>query len=237
MRILILAIGILLALNVIALATFSSIHHGHTIQAILSAVILLYAAFYNKLPKKFHIATHIVAAIPVTFVLFLMIYGNISHVNHQEDVVIVLGAGLHNGEVGDHLALRLNTALSYLSYNPQAMVIVCGGLGTGQPHTEAYAMARYLTTRGIPPERILLEDRSTNTYENLAFAKEILAAHFPYGFTAALVTNDFHIFRAAQLANQVGIDATPLGAPTPWHSLTVNYLREMLAIINMWIFG
>jgi hypothetical protein len=39
------------------------------------------------------------------------------------------------------------------------------------------------------------------------------------------------------LAQQNGIDANPLGAPTPWHSWTVNHLREMLAILNMWIFG
>ena len=235
MRVLSLITGVLLLANLVVLAIFSSTHHGHTIQAALSVVILLYAAFYHKIPRKLHIATWITAAIPVIFVFFLMIYGNISHVDYTEDVVIVLGAGLHNGQVGDHLALRLNTALDYLSRNPQAIVIVCGGLGQGQPVTEAEAMARYLIARGVPPENILLEDRSTNTYENLAFAKTILTDHFPDGFSAALVTNDFHIFRATNLAQQNGINANPMGAPTPWYSLTVNYLREMLAIVNMWI--
>jgi len=237
MRIIIFAIGILLLLNVTVLAFTTSTHHGHTIQAALSAVVLLYAVFFNKLPPRFRIATYIAAIIPLVFVVFLAIYGNINHVDHNEDVVIVLGAGLTSGRVGNHLAARLDTALDYLQHNPEAIVIVCGGLGANQPVTEAYAMAQYLIARGVPPENILLEDRSTTTYENLIFAKDILAEHFPNGFTAALVTNDFHIFRAGHLAQQNGIDANPLGAPTPWHSWTVNYLREMLAIINMWVFG
>jgi len=218
------------------LALTTSTHHGHTIQAALSAVVLLYGVFYNKIPRKLRIATYIAATIPLIAVAFLAIYGNIRHVDYTEDVVIVLGAGLTSGRVGNHLANRLDTALDYLERNPYALVIVCGGLGANQPVTEAYAMAQYLIARGVPPENILLEDRSTTTYENLAFANEILSARFPSGFSAALVTNDFHIYRAAQLAQQNGIDANPLGAPTPWHSWTVNYLREMLAIINMWVF-
>jgi len=219
------------------LAFTTSTHHGHTIQAALSAVLLLYAAFYHKLPPKLRLATYIAAAIPLAFVIFLAIYGNISRADYTEDVVIVLGAGLTSGRVGNHLAARLDTALEYLARNPDAMVIVCGGLGANQPVTEAYAMALYLTERGIPPQRILLEDASTTTQENLAFAYVILQDHFGRDFSAALVTNDFHIFRATILANQNGIDAAPMGAPTPWHSWTVNYLREILAIINMWIFG
>ena len=223
-------------INVMWLALTTSTHHGHTIQAALSAVILLYGVFYNKIPRKLRIATYIAATIPIIAVAFLAIYGNIRHVDYTEDVVIVLGAGLTSGRVGSHLANRLDTALDYLERNPQALVIVCGGLGANQPVTEAYAMAQYLIARGVPPENILLEDRSTTTYENLAFAYEILSARFPDGFSAALVTNDFHIYRATQLAQQNGIDANPLGAPTPWHSWPVNYLREMLAIVNMWVF-
>jgi uncharacterized SAM-binding protein YcdF (DUF218 family) len=237
MRLIIFAIGILLLTNVVILAVVSSTHHGHTIQAALSVATLLYAAFYCKIPRNVHIAAGAACAIPVIFAAFLMIYGNIDHADYGEDVVIVLGAGLQDGQVGAHLAARLDTALDYLRRNPQALVIVCGGLGASQPVTEAEAMARYLIERGVPPENILLEDRSTTTYENLIFAGEILENRFPDGFRAALITNDFHIFRASVLAQENGIDASPRGAPTPWHSWTVNYLREILAIVNMWVFG
>ena len=236
MRIAIFAIGIILLINVAWLAFTTSTHHGHTIQAALSVTILAYAVFFNKIPRKLHIATAVASAVPMIFVIFLAIYGNMRHVDYTEDVVIVLGAGLTGGEVGSHLAARLDKALDYLTRNPRAIVIVCGGLGVNQPNTEAEAMARYLIARGVPPENIILEDRSTSTYENLTFAYEILTEYFPDGFRAVLVTNDFHIFRAAALARENGIDANPLGAPTPWHSWPVNYLREMLAIVNMWVF-
>jgi len=236
MRIALFAIGALLFINVLLLG-LAAWHHGHTIQVALSVAVLLYAIFFHKIPFKIHISVGIACVIPVVFTAFLAVYGNMEHVDYNEDVVIVLGAGLRDGEVGGHLASRLDTALDYLARNPQAIVIVCGGLGANQPVTEAEAMARYLIARGVPPENILLEDLSTTTYENLLFAKEILNEHFPDGFRAALVTNDFHIFRASALAQQKDIDASPLGAPTPWHSFTVNYLREMLAIVNMWVFG
>ncbi|MCL2377258.1 MAG: YdcF family protein, partial [Defluviitaleaceae bacterium] len=141
MRKIIFAIGALLLINVILLG-LAAWHHGHTIQVALAAAILLYAAFFHKIPRKIHIAIGAACVVPVVFTAFLAIYGNLGYVNYNEDVVIVLGAGLRDGEVGGHLASRLDTALDYLARNPQAMVIVCGGLGANQPVTEAEAMAR-----------------------------------------------------------------------------------------------
>jgi|GEM_PF-124097 len=234
MKIILLVVGTLSFVNVAVLFLVSSVHHGHIIQVAVSIGIILYALLYNRMPRKIHIATGIACAIPVAFVVFLAVYGNMNHVNYNEDVVIILGAGLRsNEEPSSHLESRLDTALAYLSQNPDALVIVCGGLGVGRTITEAESMARYLQARGIPPERIILEGKSTTTYENLVFAKEILDEHFPDGFRAVLITNDFHIRRAATLARHIGIDVNPLGAPTPWYSLAANYLREILATINM----
>jgi len=131
----------------------------------------------------------------------------------------------------------LDTAVMYLNRNPNAIVVVSGGLGAGRNITEAEAMSRYLVAQGISPERILKEGASTSTYENLSFSNEILTEYFPNGFRAVIVTNDFHIFRATQQAQSLDIDAVGLGASTPWHSFAANYLREILAIINFLIFG
>jgi uncharacterized SAM-binding protein YcdF (DUF218 family) len=151
--------------------------------------------------------------------------------------VIVLGAGLVGDEVGSHLALRLDTAVEYLNGNADAVVVVSGGLGAGRNVTEAEAMSRYLVMRGISPGRILLEDKSTSTYENLLFSSEILSRHFTDSFRVVVVTNDFHVFRATRQARSLGIDANALGAPTPWHSLSANYMREMFAVVNFIFFG
>lgn len=236
-RIIFFIIGMLVLANVVLLLRVSNPTVGFALQAMAAVVVMAYAVFFNYIPKKIHIALGISSLIPIIFVLFLGIYGNVSNTTYNEDVVIVLGAGIIGETVTRPLASRLNTAFYYWQKNPNAYIIVCGGLGNRAIITEAEAMARFLIRRGVPPEKILLEDRSTSTYENLTFAKEILDEHFPYGFRAVLVTNDFHIYRAINTAHRIGIDANRMGAPTDWYTWPVNYLREMLAVVYMWVFA
>jgi len=206
-------------------------------QGLISICLMLYAIFFNKIPKKIHILTTSLCLIPAVFALFLFAYGNMSNVDYTEDVVIVLGAGVNVEAVSRPLANRLNAAIDYWEQNPNAYIIVCGGLGNRAVITEAEAMARFLIARGVPPDQILLEDMSTSTYENLAFAKIILNEHFPHGFRAVLITNDFHIYRAVRTARHVGLDVSHVGAHTNVSTWPVNYLREMLAVMHMWVLG
>ncbi|MCL2399303.1 MAG: YdcF family protein [Defluviitaleaceae bacterium] len=236
MKFIILFLGILSLANFIILFRVSNPTIGFAVQAGLSVFAIAYALFYNKIPKKIHITMGILCLLPITLVLFLFIYGNTSNVDYTEDVIIVLGAGIIGENVTRPLARRLDTAFYYWQENPDAHIIVCGGLGNRAVITEAEAMARYLAGRGVPGERILLEELSTSTYENLKFAKEILDQHFPQGFSAVLVTNDFHIYRSVRTAGRVGIDVNRIGAYTDWYSWPVNYLREMLAVLYMWVF-
>ena len=236
-KIIIFSIGIIALIYFVVVLLTANTHFGHIMVGFASVVLMAYAVFLDKIPRKIHIAVWAVCAVPVLFAGFLAVYGRISHVNYTEDAVIELGAGLQGDEVGGHLALRLDTAVKYLDMNPYAVVVVSGGLGVRRNITEAEAMSRYLVVQGISPERILQEGKSTSTYENLSFSNEILTDYFTDGFRAVVVTNDFHIFRAIRQARNLGIDATALGAPTPWHSIPANYLREMTAIINFLIFG
>ena len=236
-RITIFILATLSLIGVWLLAGVSNPTIGFYAQAAISVFIMIYAVAFNKIPKKIHITLYILAAIPAFFTLFLFTYGNTSNASHAEDVVIVLGAGVNSERVSRPLAHRLDTAAAYWRDNPNAYIIVCGGLGNRATITEAEAMARYLIRLGIPAEKILLEEKSTSTYENLTFAKGILDEHFERDFTAVLVTNDFHIYRAVQTARSLGIDVSRVGAPNDWYSMPVNYLREMLAVMNMWVFG
>ena len=230
-------VGILLMLGVAVQATGSNLHAGFALQAMVAAALMLYAALFDRLPKRAHIVAMAACIVPVCFVLFLGIYGNRHRTDYTEDVVIVLGAGLRGEAVGLHLANRLDMAVHYLAQNSEALVVVTGGLGSAALITEAEAMERYLVARGVVPGRIIQEDMSTSTYENLAFARDILEGHFPDGFRAALITNDFHIYRAVRTAGRIGIDVYGVGAPTPLRAIPVNYLREMLAVAHMWVFG
>ncbi|MCL2285600.1 MAG: YdcF family protein [Firmicutes bacterium] len=234
-RVILAVIGVLSLANVIIVLNVSNLTIGFALQAGLSVLLMAYAVFFNRIAKKIHVGLGIMCIVPAALAVFLFIYGNTGSVTYNEDVVIVLGAGVRGEVVTRPLARRLDAAFDYWQRNPNAYIITTGGLGNRAVITEAEAMARYLVRRGIPRERILLEEHSTSTYENLKFAKEILDGHFPDGFSAVLVTNDFHIFRAVQTACSVGLEVNRRGAYTDWYSWPVNYLREMLAVINFWV--
>jgi len=230
--------GAISLLNVILLILLvSNFHLGYFLQIFISIGLIIYSIFYNKISVKIHIASAIICFSAAIFMVFLASYGKTGNVDYTEDVVIVLGAGLRaDNEVSPHLAWRLLSAVEYFNKNPNALIIVCGGLGAGREITEAEAMERFLIAHGIPYESIIQEALSTSTYENLTFAKEILENYFPDGFRAVLISNDFHIYRAVRMAWDVGITVNRRGAYTPWATLPVNYLREMMAVLHMWVF-
>ena len=234
-RLILLLAGMWLMANVAFMYMVANPTIGFTLQALISIGLILYAIFFHYIPRKIHVVIGILCLIPTIFVLFLFTYGNVSNADHTEDVVIVLGAGINGETVSRPLAHRLDAAIDYWQQNPDAYIVVTGGLGNRAVITEAEAMAHYLIRGGVPEARILLEDRSTSTYENLLFAREILDEHFPEGFRAVLITNDFHIYRAVRTARAVGIDVGRVGAYTDWYTWPVNYLREMLAVANLWI--
>lgn len=173
--------------------------------------------------------------IPIIFTSFLAIYGSIDNATYDEDAVIVLGAGIDGEKVSGNLAKRLDMAAAYYEKNPKAVIIVCGGQGPQEDITEALAMERYLVGKGVPKDSILKEEKSTSTYENFSYGKTILEDHFTQEFSSVLITNDFHVFRAAKIAEDAGITSNRLGAQTKWYTVPANYLREMLAVLKMLI--
>ncbi|MDR0273074.1 MAG: YdcF family protein [Clostridiales bacterium] len=237
MRKIIFLVGFGAFINFIALLLAANFHFGHLVLGFASICLMLYAFVYIKLLKKFRQMLLAVCVIPVAIAGFLALYGNSTHVDYSEDVVIVLGAGLNGDEVGGHLRLRLDAAITYLNKNENALVTVSGGLGVGRRITEAQAMSNYLQRNGISEDRIIQEGSSTSTFENLSFSNEILTEIFPEGYRAVIATNDFHIYRATRLAQSIGIDANGLGAPTPLHSYAANYSREVFATVYYWVFG
>ncbi|MCL2372509.1 MAG: YdcF family protein [Defluviitaleaceae bacterium] len=236
-RVLLVLVGLISLANLLLVLNVSNPTIGFALQAVVSVLIIAYGAFFKLIPKRVHVAAVVLCTFPVALVVFLFMYGNTGNVTYSEDVVIVLGAGVRGESVTRPLARRLDTAFYYWQRNQDAYIIVTGGLGSRATITEAEAMARYLERRGMPRSRILLEEYSTSTYENLKFAQQILNEHFQGGFEAVLVTNDFHIFRAVQTARSLGLSVNRRGAYTDWYSWPVNYLREMLAVVNFLVFG
>ena len=228
--------GALLGANVVIMALVANPNIAYLVLAFAAATLIAYGVWFERVPKAVHVAAGAALAVPIAFATFLGIYGGANHVDCTEDAVIVLGAGVNGERVTRPLARRLDAAIEYHRCNPGAYIVVTGGLGNRATITEAEAMARYLVARGVPEDIVLREEASTSTRENLIFADEILREHFPDGYRAALISSDFHMFRAVRTARRLGLDVAAVGATTDWYSWPVNYTREMMAVINHWLF-
>ena len=87
-----------------------------------------------------------------------------------------------------------------LEENEATLVVVSGGKGSNEPVSEAQGMFDYLVAKGIAPERIVMEDKSTNTKENLEFSQKLI----PEAASVGIVTNNFHVYRGTRLAVKQG---------------------------------
>ncbi len=152
--------------------------------------------------------------------------------------LIVLGAGVNGTEPSLSLLERLQAAKQFLDSNPETTAIVSGGQGAGESISEAECMRRWLVENGISNNRIIMEDKSTSTYENLKNSLEIIRKYG--GDTTgrvAVLSGEYHIYRAKYYAKQLGADAAGVAAHTAYPVLRTNYfIREAFAVAYMWIF-
>jgi len=149
------------------------------------------------------------------------------------EAIVVLGSRAPQGHPSATLSARLDTALVQAGRFPQALVLVSGGVDLGEQRSEARAMGDYLRAKGLPAQRIMQEERSTSTEQNLHLSKPLLAARgIATDAPILIVSSDFHTLRAGWIARKAGYaKAWTVGAPTP---LSVRYnawLREYFAVI------
>lgn len=173
-------------------------------------------------------------AVMMGWCVFLSVEGKILSAMKQKNVhevryLIVLGAQVRGTRITNSLMRRLDRAWQYLTDHPETIVIVSGGQGKGELISEADAMAENLKQRGIAPERILREDRSVSTRENLIFSGTYIG---DLTQPIALVTNNFHVYRSLLIGDQVGYTQLQGIAATSNPVLFVNYMvREFFAVL------
>lgn len=153
----------------------------------------------------------------------------------KTDYIVVLGAGLLNGDqISATLKNRLDSTLEYIDkYDKGEIIVVSGGKGSDEKISEAEAMKRYLVNHGIAENRILMEDKSTNTFENFKFSKNIIKNNGGKDddITVKIITNGFHSFRSQFLSKRVGFaESKVYSAKTPWYLIPGYYSREFIAI-------
>ena len=155
----------------------------------------------------------------------------------NKDFLIVLGCGLRSdGTPTPLLRGRLDRALAFYEAQKaetgkELTFITSGGQGPDEPCSESDAMKRYLTERGVPEARIVGEDRSTDTFENMKFSKEKIRAIDPDGKIAFATTN-YHVFRSGVFARRVKMRAVGMGAKTKWYFWPNAAVREFVGLLT-----
>ncbi len=172
----------------------------------------------------------------VVFVIILssiVISGMSGDTDAPTDYAIILGAGLNGNVPSLTLSERLSRAEEYLKQFPDCVAVVSGGMGSGETITEAEAMSQYLFARGIDPSRIIKEPMAKNTSENIELSLEKIKEHGDGDFTVAVISSDYHIFRARKIAESFGISPVMVSARTSFPVLRLNYiLREAFALVK-----
>lgn len=168
------------------------------------------------------------------FLTYSILYATLSR-KRDYNYIIIHGAGLRDGEhVTPLLASRIDTAIKAFKAgtDPNVKLIASGRQGKDEVISEAEAISRYALDKGIPADRILLENRSATTWQNLRMSKEVATAdsgmpdpHFLF------VTSNYHVLRTAFYARKIGLKGDGLGAGTAGYYIPTAFLREYVAIL------
>jgi uncharacterized SAM-binding protein YcdF (DUF218 family) len=168
----------------------------------------------------------------------LLIYYATQKHSGSTEYVIVLGARVRGDVPSLALYQRLRIASDYLKENPKVKVIVSGGQGPGEWISEAEAMERFLINEGVEQNRIIKEEDSTNTFQNIKYSLDLMGEQEKQVEHISIITSNFHVYRAVRLTRKIG-DANVQGISAPVHPiLTINFfVREYFAVVKDFIVG
>ena len=157
---------------------------------------------------------------------------NLIHIGKGKnlDYIIVLGAGIKGKRVTPLLASRIDKGIELLKYNPSAKLIFSGGMGPREDIPEGVSMADYAKQNGVSEEKIIIEDKSKNTYENLLFSSKLMDKENP---NIALVTTSYHVFRALVFAKKLNIPCIGYGSKTKWYFTLNALIREYIGYLSI----
>lgn len=204
----------------------------------LIAYLFIWPRIGNLSLNSIGTTIYVVVSWLVVYLLFIMaMYAlssiiNLMHIrkNRHFDYIVVLGCGVIGDRVTPLLAGRIEKGIELLKKNPSAKIIMSGGQGPGEDLPEGEAMAKYAMDKGVEEDRIIIENKSVNTRENLLFSMALMDGDRP---KIALVTTSYHVFRALMLAKQCGLRCVGFGAKTKWYFTLNAVLREFVGYLSM----
>jgi len=205
----------------------------------ITVFILIKTHMIEKIPMsiKGFVCVLFGLGIVIVIICLVCIFSSFSSKGSDNlDYILVLGAQVNENGPRRVLKSRLDAGIEYMEKNPDCKCIVSGGRGENEPTTEAETMKKYMVEKGISPDRIIEEDRSFNTTENMMFSKDILEQE---GYkNVGVVTSNFHLFRAMGLARKQGLkNVDGISAESYPFYLPNNIFRECFGIVKDKVFG
>ncbi len=199
----------------------------------LIAFLILIFKFIGRIAK---VIVSVLLILGVGYFIFLelpIIQASNGDTDFEAEYIIVLGAAVHGDTPSLSLTERMDAAYTYLAEHPDCIAVVSGGQGENENMSEAEAMRIYLEGKGIAAERIIKEDRSTSTRENLEFSFDIIRERGGDPENCAVVTSEYHIYRAQLIAHSMGVDIHGIPAETTHITVRVNYfIREAFGVFK-----
>ncbi len=169
----------------------------------------------------------LIIAIPIALVALITSEFNSSVSQYDKiDYAIVLGAGLEGDKVSKRLEIRLKGAIKELKGN-NIPIIVSGGQGEDELISEAQAMCNYLVENGISEDRIIIEDQSTSTRENIALSNRLIARS---NANVVIFTSDYHMYRSKLFGKRIGWQVSGYACQNSWSARFKYMKREVVAL-------
>lgn len=224
---------------------------GNCAGAAISAIFTVIFAFYGKftefisclwkkpIGKIIISGTSVIAIICIAAALLisvLMVRTAMDNPKGQKTTLVVLGCQVKEGRPSLMLRRRLDAAYDYMIEYSDVTAIVSGGKGYDEQISEAQCMKEYLVSKGITPERIIIEDKSSTTSENLKFSSEIIKEK-SLNEKITIVSDGYHQLRAEMIANDLGIEAYNISAPTSVWLIPTYVVREWFGVAYQFVFG
>lgn len=225
---------------------------GYSFTALVCVALIAILLFYALIPlaaPSHPVFTRwtigiVTALLTVGLLIFsvteaIIIKASFGSPQRETPYVLVLGAKVNENGPSISLWDRIVAAYDYLNAHPDSMAVLSGGQGKDEPMSEAQCMFDHLVQWGIDPNRLILEDKATSTWENLHFTLDLLEERTGTRPTElGVLSSEYHLFRASLFTRACGVEFIGIPAKTARLSQKVNYfMREVAGVWHYILLG
>ena len=225
------------------LISLGVLNAGNIFGFIVSALFTFSGIFFKQICQKIQdlldtgwgkivVATGAIVLISFYSVFVVSLHQVVQHAEYtatNESTVIVLGCQIRGSEPSMTLKSRAKVAADYLNEHPKAVAIATGGQGKDEDLSEGQCIYNLMTEYGVSPKRIIIEDQSKNTDQNIANAKKIIDER-GLSTDVAVATSEYHQYRASIICKKNGLNASSIPSHSSRRAKPTFYSREIFAI-------